>query len=47
MRELSIMLYKYDYLDADEIEKILYGEKLTKKGVREFDYPLKDSVINF
>ena len=47
MRELSIMLYKYDYLDADEIEKILYGEKLTKKEVREFDYTIKDYVINF
>ena len=40
MRELSIMLYKYYYLDADEIEKILYGEKLTKKEVREFDYTI-------
>jgi hypothetical protein len=47
MRELSIMLYKYDYLDADEIEKILNGEKLTKKEVREFDYTIKDYVINF
>ena len=47
MRELSIMLYKYDYLDADEIEKIMKGETLRKDSVREFDYTVQDYTINF
>ena len=47
MRELSIMLYKYDYLDADEIEKIMKGETLKKDSVREFDYSVQDYTINF
>jgi len=45
MRDMSIYLYKYDYLDADEIEKIMKGEKLNKTKVREFDYKIKDYVI--
>ena len=47
MRDMSVMLYKYDYLDADEIAKIMNGEKLNKEQVREFDYTIKDYVINF
>jgi ATP-dependent Zn protease len=47
MRELAVMLYKYDYLDADEVTKIMNGEKLDKSSVREFDYTIKDYVINF
>jgi hypothetical protein len=30
MRQMSVMLYKYDYLDAEEITKIMKGEKLDK-----------------
>lgn len=47
MRDMSIMLYKYDYLDASEMEKIFNGEKLDKEAVREFDYTIKDYVIEF
>lgn len=47
MRELAVMLYKYDYLDAEEVTKIMNGEKLNKSAVREFDYTIKDYVINF
>jgi hypothetical protein len=47
MRDMSVMLYKYDYLDADEIAKIMNGEPLIKESVREFDYTIQDYVINF
>ena len=47
MRDMSIMLYKYDYLDAKEMEMIFNGEKLEKEAVREFDYTIKDYVIDF
>jgi len=47
MRDMSVMLYKYDYLDSDEIKKIMEGETLDKEAVREFDYTIKDYVINF
>lgn len=40
MRDMSVMLYKYDYLDADEIEKIMNGKPLNKESVREFDYKI-------
>jgi len=41
------MLYKYDYLDADEMTKIFNGEEVDKEAVREFDYTIKDYVIEF
>lgn len=47
MRDMSMMLYKYDYLDADEMDKIMKGEKLVKESVREFDYTIKDYVIEY
>jgi hypothetical protein len=47
MRDMSVLLYKYDYLDADEMAKICNGEKLNKEAVREFDYTIKDYVIEF
>ena len=47
MRDMCVLLYKYDYLNADEIDKIKNGEKLNKEAVREFDYTIKDYVINF
>lgn len=47
MRDMSVMLYKYDYLDCDEITKIMNGEKLNKESVREFDYTIKDYVIQY
>lgn len=47
MRDMSVMLYKYDYLDVEEMKKIMNGEQLDKESVREFDYTIKDYVINF
>lgn len=47
MRDMAVMLYKYDYLDVDEMTKIMKGEKVDKEAVREFDYTIKDYVINF
>jgi len=44
---MSVMLYKYDYLNSEEMEKIMKGEKVKKEAVREFDYTIKDYVINF
>ena len=45
MRDMSVYLYKYDYLDADEIEKIMKGQSLDKTSVREFDHKITDYVI--
>lgn len=47
MRDMSVLLYKYDYLDDKEIEQIMKGEKVDKEAVREFDYTIKDYVISF
>lgn len=44
---MSVLLYKYDYLDDKEIEQIMKGEKVDKEAVREFDYTIKDYVISF
>ena len=37
VREVAINLYKYDYLDREEVEKVMAGKKLDKSAVREFD----------
>ena len=34
LRELSKNLFYYDYLDADEIRKIIEGQHLEKEKVR-------------
>lgn len=34
LRDLSKGLFHYDYLDAEEIEKIIKGDKLSKDKVR-------------
>lgn len=47
MRDMSVMLYKYDYLDAEEMKKIMNGEEVNKDAVREFDYTIKDYVIQY
>jgi len=36
VRELAKNLYWYDYLDADEMDKIFKGEELNKEKVREW-----------
>ena len=42
---VALGLYKYDYLNREEIEKIVKGEKLDKKNVREFDPKIVDYVV--
>ena len=47
VRDITVNLYKYDYLNQEEIEKIMNGKKLDKKNVREFDSSIEDYVIKF
>ena len=37
IRELSKNLYWYDYLDADEMDKLIRGKKLSKEKVRDWE----------
>jgi ATP-dependent Zn protease len=43
LRELSKGLFKYDYLDADEIKKIIEGKSLEKEEVRTWN--LKEQYL--
>lgn len=36
LRELSKNLFYFDYLDADEIQKIIEGKQVEKQKVREW-----------
>ena len=47
IREISINLYKYDYLNKEEIETVMQGKKLDKSQVREFDSRVEDYAIKF
>ena len=47
VRDVAINLYKYDYLNQEEIDKIMTGKKLDKSNVREFDYKVNDYIIKF
>ena len=47
IRDITINLYKYDYLNKEEIETIMQGKKLDKSQVREFDSKIDDYVIKF
>jgi hypothetical protein len=48
LRDLSKNLFWYDYLDHDEIEKVMKGEKLDKAKVRDWDNKsYGDYVIKF
>ena len=47
VRDLAVNLYKYDYLNKEEIDKIMAGEKLEKANVREFDSKINDYIIKF
>ena len=47
MRDIAINLYKYDYLNQEEINKIMNGKKLDKNNVREFDPKVDGYVIKF
>ncbi len=37
LRKLSTALYLYDYLDKEEIEKVVKGKQLEKAKVREWE----------
>ena len=43
LRELSKSLFHYDYLDAEEIKRIIEGRKLEKEKVRNWD--LKEQYL--
>ena len=43
-RRLAKALYHYDYLDAEEIEKVIKGEELKKDKVRQWDTSLDGST---
>ena len=45
MRDLSRNLYWYDYLDSDEIDKIMKGEELKKDKVRKWEGKDSTAVI--
>jgi len=45
VRDISINLYKYDYVNQAEIETIMKGKKLDKQNVREYDSTI-DKYIN-
>ena len=43
LRELAKSLFHYDYLDAEEIKKIIEGKKLQKEKVRNWE--LKEQYL--
>ena len=47
VRDIAINLYKFDYLNQEEIEKIMKGKKLEKPNVREFDSTIDEYIIKF
>ena len=47
VRDISVNLYKYDYINKEEIEKIMNGKKLEKSNVREFDPKIDGYIIKF
>ena len=44
VREVAIGLYKYDYLNQEDVEKLIKGEKLEKKEVREYDNEVAEYI---
>ena len=48
VRDLSKNLFWFDYLDSDEIEKVIKKQKLDKAAVRQWDYATQgEYVIKF
>ena len=37
-------LYKYDYLNKEDIDNIMKGKKLDKKNVREYDSSIEKYI---
>lgn len=47
LREIAINLYEYDYLNQDDIDKIMQGKKLEKENVRKYDPSLAEYLNKF
>lgn len=47
MRDIAVNLYKYDYLNKEEIDQIVEGKKLEKPNVREFDSKIDGYIVKF
>ena len=47
VRDISVNLYTYDYLDQKDIEEICNGKKIEKEKVREFDAKVDEYQIRF
>ena len=47
VRDITVNLYKYDYLNQEDIQKLMDGKKLEKTNVREFDSKINDYIIKF
>ena len=45
IRDLAKNLFWYDYLDYNEMEKIINGEELPKEKVRVWDYQKEGEYI--
>lgn len=47
VRDIAVNLYKYDYLNKEEIDQIVEGKKLEKPNVREFDSKIDGYIVKF
>ena len=45
VRDITINLYKYDYINEEEIECIMNGKKFDKPNVREFDSSIDEYIV--
>ena len=45
VRDIAVNLYKYDYINQEEITKIMEGKSVDKQHVREFDSSINDFII--
>lgn len=47
VRDIAVNLYKYDYLNKEEIDQVVAGKKLEKPNVREFDSKIDGYIVKF
>jgi len=45
VRNIAINLYKYDYLDGEEIKKSVEGKSIDKENVREYDPSVEKFIV--
>lgn len=45
VRDIAINLYKYDYINGEEIKCIMTGKKFDKPHVREFDSTIDGFIV--